>query len=562
MNAGLQSLFPGAMEAPQYQLGKYRMIARLGRGGTADVYLAVSQGIAGFQKVRVLKVLRTELHEDKQLVEMFLSEARLAARLNHPNIVQTNEVGQMDGQLFMDMEYVEGQSLSAICKRAQQENSRVRPALVARMMADALAALHYAHEFTDFDGTPLHIVHRDVSPHNIIIQYDGTTKLVDFGVAKVATPSLVTETGIIKGKIPYMAPEQAVTPADVDRRVDIFAIGIVLFEQTTMRRFWAGKTDTEILHGLFQQHLPFEDFDAQGVPTGLEPILRRALAMDRDQRYATAAEMLADLERYIESTEPKANRTQVGEVLTRMFDTDRRELRARIDAQIKSLDAGAASTMLELGSADWTGPSSRGVLLAQLRDGSPTAANDQQTVTTTTRESAAKWPLLVLALAIVVAAGVLGFAILQGRRPQPEAPAAPAPKPAEMAAPTSSSSPPAPASVRIYLAAEPREARLFLDDMELPQNPHEASVTRDLQTHRLRAEARGYAERTIVLTFDRDVQHTIQLEKLPDTRPERSKARATRSAKAERAADDAQDDVREPARKPAARPLDESNPFE
>jgi serine/threonine protein kinase len=201
---------------------RYRLCGRLGGGGQADVFLALTSGPLGFSKLVVIKRLRSEMLQQPELVAMFLDEARLAARLNHPNVVQTYEVAEGDPH-FIAMEYLEGQPLS------KMRQSLAAPSLGAgawlRIVADALAGLHYAHELCDFDGSPLGVVHRDVSPHNIFVTYDGQVKLVDFGVAKATLNSVRTEAGAIKGKASYMAPEQVLGRAD--RRSDVFAMGAV-----------------------------------------------------------------------------------------------------------------------------------------------------------------------------------------------------------------------------------------------------------------------------------------------------------------------------------------------
>src|SRR5262245_23884883 len=212
--------------------GDYRLIASLGRGGMAEVFLATRTGMVGFHKLVVVKRLRSDLLEEVHAARyraLLLDEARLAARLHHPNIVQTFEVGEHHGHPFMAMEYLDGQPLSSVLSKARRAARWVSTELALQIIADALAALAYAHDLADYDGSPLHIVHRDVSPQNIFWTYDGEIKLVDFGVAKFALKSMETEAGVVKGKLTYMAPEQA-RGAAVDRRADLFVVGILLWE--------------------------------------------------------------------------------------------------------------------------------------------------------------------------------------------------------------------------------------------------------------------------------------------------------------------------------------------
>ena len=180
-------------------LGKYQLIGELGHGGMAKVYLALAAGPAGFNKLVVIKQILTELGEDSDFLAMFLDEARLAARLNHPNVVQTNEVGEDNGRYFLCMEYLEGQPLNRVLTRLVTKatlGSRLPLAQLLRILSDALSGLHYAHELCDFDGSPLSVVHRDMSPHNIFVTYSGQVKLVDFGIAKAQSSSVETRAGI------------------------------------------------------------------------------------------------------------------------------------------------------------------------------------------------------------------------------------------------------------------------------------------------------------------------------------------------------------------------------
>ena len=187
--------------------GKYRWVADLGSGGMGDVFLAVAQGPSGFSKLQVIKRLRPELAQDPEFLEMFLNEARIAARLNHPNIVQTNEVGEQDGEHFLAMEYLEGQSLYLITRkalnaatgRADGRPQRMPLSFHVHVLAEACAGLHHAHDLVDFDGTPLDLVHRDCSPQNVFVTYEGEVKVLDFGIAKAADSSTVTRTGVLKG---------------------------------------------------------------------------------------------------------------------------------------------------------------------------------------------------------------------------------------------------------------------------------------------------------------------------------------------------------------------------
>ncbi len=225
---------------------RYRFIGEIGRGGMANVYLTATRGaLGGFQKLVVIKLLRADLAEEQEFRQMFLAEARLAARLNHPNVVQTYDVGEDDGRYYLAMEYVDGQTLEtrAPCGGCARVSSR--PRMQLQVLVHVLAGLHYAHELADYDGKPLNVVHRDVTPSNILLGYDGRVKLVDFGVAKALDSGTQTRAGVVKGKTGYMAPETFTDSGHVDRRADIYSVGVLLWETLVGRRMWKqlGSTD-------------------------------------------------------------------------------------------------------------------------------------------------------------------------------------------------------------------------------------------------------------------------------------------------------------------------------
>src|SRR5689334_22978828 len=283
----------GTPAAGANSLGKYRLIAELGHGGMAEVYLAVVRGPAGFNKLVVVKQIRPQLAEDPEFLTMFLDEARLAARLNHPNVVQTNEVGQEGRRYFIAMEYLEGQPLNRIVNRTAKEGL-LTPALYVRILIDALNGLHYAHELADFDGTPLMVVHRDMTPHNVFVTYSGQVKVVDFGIAKALGSSSETRTGVLKGKVAYMAPEQAMGEK-VDRRADLFSVGVMLWEAATGKRLWKGVPDITILQRLLSGEVPSPRSIKPEVPEKLEAIIMKALSHQRDDRYENAGDLILAL---------------------------------------------------------------------------------------------------------------------------------------------------------------------------------------------------------------------------------------------------------------------------
>ena len=309
--------------------GDHRLVAALGKGGMATVYLALSTKQFGFTKLVVLKVMRDDLGSD-EFVQMFLQEARLAARLNHANVVQTYEVSEFEGRPFISMEYLEGQPLSSVLSRIGRANVPV--SFQIRVLCDALEGLEYAHSLTEFDGTPLNLVHRDVSPQNIFVLYTGQTKLLDFGIAK-SRSSEKTVHGVLKGKTGYMAPEQVTSEAD--RRSDVFAIGVILWEAIAKRRLVSNGEDevaalTRRVAGKDPSILSVEP----ETPPDLAAIVDKAMATSPNERYGSARELREALEGYLANA-GGYNTRQVAALLDQTFAEERARLRGQIEEQSK-----------------------------------------------------------------------------------------------------------------------------------------------------------------------------------------------------------------------------------
>ena len=309
-------------------IARYRRLAELGRGGMATVYLAAARGPQGFTKLVVLKELRPDLAQDAEFRSMFLDEARLAARLNHPNVVQTFEVGEEGGRHVIVMEYLEGQPLSRARKLLPSP-------LTYFALSNVLTGLEHAHDLLDYQGKPLNVVHRDVSPHNIFVTYSGEVKLCDFGIAKAADSSAVTATGDMKGKLSYMAPEQA-RGEIVDKRADLFGVGVVLWETATGRRLWNNLQDVQILAQLLSGAIPTPRSVDPTVPERLEQICMKALAFEPKDRYPTASAMQADLDAYIASLGLTPTRRALGEAVAQAFASDRAHLKQVIEEQMRN----------------------------------------------------------------------------------------------------------------------------------------------------------------------------------------------------------------------------------
>jgi len=279
--------------------GKYALLRKLAEGGMAELFLARQVGMEGFEKLLVVKRILPSLCTDESFVSMFLNEARVAARLNHPNVVQLYDLGKVGEQYFIAMELVHGEDLRAVQEQLGPTQKKVPLGLACRVLADTLAGLHYAHTRVAPDGKPLGLVHRDISPANVLVTYEGTVKVCDFGIAKAtAATSEQTQTGLVKGKFAYMSPEQS-KGQPVDARSDVFSCGILLWETLLSQRLFRRDSDMAMLRAVGGEPIRPPRQIRPDVPEALDRIVMRALERPLDRRYATAQEMRADLETLI-----------------------------------------------------------------------------------------------------------------------------------------------------------------------------------------------------------------------------------------------------------------------
>lgn len=278
-------------------LGKYELIKKIAHGGMAEIYVAKVTGLPGFEKIVVVKRILPQLATNGEFVQMFLDEARIAATLHHPNIVQMYDIGAVDGNYFISMEYLHGEDVRGLMKALRQKDMGLPLEHALNVIIGLSSGLHYAHEKKGFDGKPLGIVHRDVTPQNVFITYDGVPKIVDFGIAKATNRLNETRYGTLKGKIPYMSPEQC-RSEPLDRRSDIYAIGIMLYELTTGYRLYKGASEFEILKKIVEGAVTPPSQVRQGYPKELEEIVMKALAKNKAERYQTAQDLQADLEAF------------------------------------------------------------------------------------------------------------------------------------------------------------------------------------------------------------------------------------------------------------------------
>ncbi|MGQ0504610.1 MAG: serine/threonine protein kinase [Myxococcaceae bacterium] len=304
------------MDHPE-KLGKYRLISLLATGGMGEVFLAKQEGPAGFSKTVVIKRILRHLASDQGFVEMFLLEARLAAMIAHPNVVQIFELGKQDESYFIAMEYVHGLSLRAIKQHLANRKEVFSPILAARVCAQALLALHYAHSLTDANSRKLNIVHRDVSPDNVLVSFGGAVKLVDFGIAKAQVGASTTRTGTLKGKYAYMAPEQ-ISGGQVDCRADIYACGVLLYELLTGSRPYTALSEPGLIHAIMYSSPKDAREKNPLVPAAMNDLIMKALAKDPAQRFASAEEMATALEDFIHDSGETLNQAHIGAFLTEL----------------------------------------------------------------------------------------------------------------------------------------------------------------------------------------------------------------------------------------------------
>ena len=279
------------------RLGRYMVLKHLASGGMADVLLARTDGIEGFERHVVLKRIRAEHAKDKRFIDMFIDEARLAANLHHQNIVQVHDIGESAGEYFFAMEYLHGEDLRAMLSVVSKTRAHMPLGTVVSIISSVAAGLHYAHERRGADKKPLHIVHRDVSPSNILVSYDGSVKIVDFGIAKAAMRQNETRSGSLKGKVSYMSPEQCKMNA-VDRRSDIYALGVVLYEMATTTRLFKGDSDYLVMDAICTGKIPLPRVRRPDLPNELSTIIMTALATDPERRYQTADELRSALDAF------------------------------------------------------------------------------------------------------------------------------------------------------------------------------------------------------------------------------------------------------------------------
>lgn len=540
-------LAPGPGAIPGF--GSYRIICSLGVGGMANVYLCRSRGIGGFEKLLVVKAPRPEVLGDEDSIEMFLNEARIAGRLNHPNVVQTNEVGLKEGVPFIAMEYLEGQPLSAIQRKVGLD--KLSTDFQLRIIADALGGLHHAHELKDYGGASVGIVHRDISPQNVFVTYEGHTKLLDFGIAKAVGSSNLTRAGVIKGKVAYMAPEQGAMEK-VDRRADIFSIGVMLWEAVAHQRLVPqGAEGLSVVRRRVAGEDPKVSDVLPDAPPELVEICQRAMARRPSDRYQTALELKEAIETYLVNSSRPSD-ADIGRFVSEAFEVERVVTRAKVEEQLRSPTnppPGLERTPTESAEA-----STKATILD---------ASEARRELRTVSGAGAKKRQLVTGGALLLAVAGLGVTVSlrqrngEGPAGTPRATAGAGPGAAERRSdePTASSrAEPAIVRVRVTVRVTPSTAELVVDGKPVEGGSFETEVAASAAPHRIRASARGFSSQEQVIAFDRDVLLNIAL--TPSVVPQ-----AARAASAPAAPPSVRPAPPAVPQAGAARPIDEKDPY-
>jgi eukaryotic-like serine/threonine-protein kinase len=519
----------------QKSFGKYRLIASLGHGGMAKVYLALHAGLAGFHKLLVIKVLREELMVGSpEGMRMFLGEARLAARLNHPNIVQTHEVGEHQGRCFMAMEYLDGQPYSALIARSREQPLPWAEHLL--IVADIARALHYVHTLQSYTGDSLEAVHRDVSPHNVFVTYDGQVKLLDFGIATTVDPEHVTRVGVIQGKLDYIAPEQLRGEA-TDGRADVFALGVVLWEVLAQQRFAGGhqvadaiKVQNRLTAGERKLHEV-----APNVAPELASIVDTATALDPAARFVSAAAFADAIDAYLEGKRERPNAQSLARMMTALFADERTRTRALIDEQLKRVKhseppSGETAHMLPtLSQRDasvvsrlFARSSSSELRAASLSSYAVVASPSVTALPVQTRRTLRT----ALALAAAVMMGAAATLLWPHRQVEPLIGTNIAPSSAAAVATQAhvvATSAPVRAqpiaveehaSIALDVAIAPAHARLTVDGVSVPA-PFSGRFRRDGELHRLEAALEGHRTIRQFVSFERDQRLELELTPIP-----------------------------------------------
>jgi serine/threonine-protein kinase len=479
-------------------LGRYELLAKLASGGMATVYLARGRGPQQFAKLLTIKVIQDCYADEVEFIAMFLDEARIALRIDHPHVATLFELGEITGRHFLVMEYVHGQSLAELIAMAARQGFRIPWPYVARIVADAASGLHAAHELRDVNGSPLHVVHRDVSPSNVLVSYAGHVKVLDFGIAAATGRLGRTRTGQIRGKIPYMSPEQ-IQGGALDRRSDIFSLGVLLHEALSQKRLFKRDHDAAAAQAILGGDVPALPAGL-GLPPVLTTIVMKALAQQPEHRYATAGELVDDLESLLVTEGQVVTSSTIGRLLDRLFPQER-EQREHVIQQCLALPSRPEAP--------------REV------EGNPPGAPNRQT------RAMKRWALLSIPLSLLVVLAVgLGIGLTRRAESSGEDAPAAAPTISPMALPSRAqpsslhdSRTTAPLSstprsrIHLVVSVSPRKANPVIEFRGQTLRGHtlDRRVRKSERRERVRIRAPGYDPKTLEVRLTKDVRYEVAL---------------------------------------------------
>lgn len=500
---------PNILPLEQQKLGRYRLLYRIASGGMASVYLARLAGVSGFEKLVAVKRIHEHLTENEEFVNMFIDEARLAAQISHPNVVQVIELGNEGNSHYMVMDYVEGESLLGLVRRTKPPLE-----ICAKVIAQAAAGLHAAHELRDRTGELLGVIHRDVSPQNLLLSYDGAVKVADFGVARARGRLHVTTADNVKGKFSYMAPEQA-RRQPLDRRVDIFALGIVLFEICTRHRLFKGQSEADSIARVLSLEVPRPSAIYKSFPASLERVIMRALERDPNARFQTAEEMQAALESCLMEVGKPVLQSQIAGLMRAIFSdriAEKEALLQRCQQQVAQEEQALDDDEELPGLEDQSASSSMGVPTAGTL-GRHVMENQSQLL------RRRRWQLVAVGVALAAVLGVLAY-VLISRRATPPQVTKPAVKPK--------------GKITISVQARPKSARIEVAGRAV-KNPYEVERSRGEGSLAVVVRAAGYATQQLEVPLSRSGSFMIALEKLsPDAGPAKADAAPKKIARRRR----------------------------
>ncbi len=422
------------------RFGEYVIIQRLASGGMAQVYLARKSGVGGFTKPLAMKVILPQYAANREFIEMFLDEARLCVYLNHAHIAQVIDLGEVDGQYFIAMEFAHGKDLQQISRKTRKSGRLLPLPYAAKIISQVAEGLYYAHTKSDNTGQPLGIVHRDISPHNIILTFDGLSKLIDFGIAKATVTYKEEEEGVLKGKFSYMSPEQ-IRGMPVDPRSDIFALGIVLWEVCTGASLYRESSELLTMEAILRKPVPKPRELRGDMPPDLEAIILKALAKRTVDRFQTAFEMHQALEGYLNRSGWNVGTPHLSEFMRKLFPEDFAEIRDLLESErLKAEQEDAQGQQEEF--VAWEPYDERdapvqaqpepapGQAMVNVRPATqpnalpppPQVQSAQVTATQTAARTGAPWALIAIIVLLVLLVGV-GVGILVMMDSGPEGPA-------------------------------------------------------------------------------------------------------------------------------------------